>query len=115
MIKIVFERGQDQKIYGIEVSGHAGYADSGKDIVCAAVSSQVISVENSMYKLLGIEMPTVINEQEGGYLKLSLPEIEDQDVFNQAQFLLKHLHLTYEIMSQTYPDFIQVTDITNKP
>lgn len=115
MIKIVFERDQDRNIQGIEVSGHAGYDDSGKDIVCAAVSSQVISVENSIHQLLGIEMDTIVDEVEGGYLQLRLPEIKDSKKFDQVQLLFAHLYLAYDVLSQAYPDFIQVTDFTNKP
>ena len=33
---------------GFEVSGHAGYAESGKDIVCAAISTLVINAINSI-------------------------------------------------------------------
>ena len=33
---------------GFEVSGHAGYAESGKDIVCAAISMLVLNTINSI-------------------------------------------------------------------
>ena len=37
---------------GFSVSGHAGYADSGKDIVCAAVSSAVQLTANGITVVL---------------------------------------------------------------
>lgn len=40
MIHAVFER-KNGRLCSVRVSGHAGYADAGQDIVCAAVSSAV--------------------------------------------------------------------------
>ena len=40
MIRVRFY-GSGETLKGFELSGHAGYAKSGKDIVCAAVSSAV--------------------------------------------------------------------------
>jgi uncharacterized protein YsxB (DUF464 family) len=40
MIKAVFEK-KNGRVCGVSVSGHAGYADAGEDIVCASVSSAV--------------------------------------------------------------------------
>lgn len=46
-------------------SGHAGYADAGSDIVCAAISMLVINTINSLDTLTGTEMQVVTNEEEG--------------------------------------------------
>ena len=46
MIKIKGQVDTKGVIRQLELSGHAGAGEYGKDIVCAAVSSQVISVEN---------------------------------------------------------------------
>ena len=43
MIKADFER-SGGKLIGFCVSGHSGYSDPGSDIVCASVSSAVISM-----------------------------------------------------------------------
>lgn len=40
MIQAVFER-KNGRFCGVTVTGHAGYADAGEDIVCASVSSAV--------------------------------------------------------------------------
>ena len=37
----------DNEIVSIEMNGHSGYAESGKDIVCAGVSSLVYAALNS--------------------------------------------------------------------
>ena len=48
MINAVFYR-QNGSFYAFEVKGHAGYAESGKDIVCASVSSAVQLTVNLLY------------------------------------------------------------------
>ena len=45
MIRVV------KKSNTIEISGHAGYSEYGKDIVCASVSSVIITVVNSIMNI----------------------------------------------------------------
>ena len=50
LIKVKFEY-KNNKIIGFKVSGHANYDDYGKDIVCASVSSIVITSINLMISI----------------------------------------------------------------
>ena len=52
MIKVVFYK-SGMRYYGFHVSGHAGYDDSGKDIVCAAVSAMTMLVINTIEVVWG--------------------------------------------------------------
>lgn len=108
MIKITVYQDKDQ-VRRLTLTGHAGFAEEGSDIVCAAVSSQVISVENSLYHLLGIEMQTEINQVDGGYLDLILPEIDSRSLMSQAQLLLHHLVYALEVTQEAYPEYIKMT------
>ncbi len=45
--------------------GHSGFARSGKDIVCAAISILVINTINSMEELTGEEMDITTDEKAG--------------------------------------------------
>lgn len=38
MITVKFKENHKEKSLSLEISGHAGYADAGKDIVCSAAS-----------------------------------------------------------------------------
>ena len=51
MTKIVIRKDQNGAYRQVICSGHAGYANAGKDIVCAAVSSIVITTINALLKL----------------------------------------------------------------
>ena len=50
MIKVNI-KAKDGNINSIKISGHAGYDVSGKDIVCAAVSSITITTINALIRL----------------------------------------------------------------
>lgn len=45
--------------------GHSGFAESGKDIVCASISILVINTINSLEELAAEDMETTTNEETG--------------------------------------------------
>ena len=51
MIKVTFFQNADRSFAGFEVRGHAGAAEAGEDIVCAAVSALVTNAVNSIDEL----------------------------------------------------------------
>ena len=65
MTHISIYRTKEGKYRGITCIGHAGYGNSGEDIVCAAISALVINTNNSLEQLAGIDPAAVINEEEG--------------------------------------------------
>ena len=70
MTKIrIFRRGKNYR--GFEASDHAGYAEEGEDIVCAAVSVLTINAVNSIEYLAGDK---VEEREDDGYLSCSFPE-----------------------------------------
>ncbi len=48
MVRVTILKDQKDICRGFETSGHAGYADKGQDIVCAAVSALTINTVNSL-------------------------------------------------------------------
>ena len=48
MVRVTILKDQKDICRGFETSGHAGYADKGQDIVCAAVSVLTINTINSL-------------------------------------------------------------------
>ncbi|MFA5757959.1 MAG: ribosomal-processing cysteine protease Prp, partial [Clostridia bacterium] len=73
MIKIkVFT--DENRILGIEVNGHANYADIGKeDIVCSAVSSVIQTAMLGLMQVVGIKLQ-YSNDDQKGYLNFNLPQ-----------------------------------------
>ena len=90
MIHVKFTKKADL-ITAFEMYGHAGYADSGFDIVCAAVSVLAINTVNSLEQLVGIKPFLVEDPTDGGFLRLEVKEAD----FNKpgVQILLAALEL----------------------
>ena len=78
-----------QNITGLTVSGHSGYAELGKDIVCSAISSLAQSVCVGLENVLNLKPSIKI---EDGYLECKLPQNISEDQNQKAQVLL----LTFE-------------------
>ena len=67
---------KNNEIVSIEMNGHSGYAENGKDIVCAGVSSLVYAALNSFNSIE--EDRIIVND---GMLKLNLrgKKVSDHD------------------------------------
>ena len=74
MIKVNIEKNGNNKINKIYIKGHARYDESGKDIVCAAVSATVITTVNNILTLS--KTIDYVEEKEG----LTITVIKDDDV-----------------------------------
>ena len=89
-----------QRIHKFELNGHAGYAEYGQDIVCAAVSALSISAVNGLEYFLPIKPEIDVNDPLG-FLSCTLPSLEPQTL-DQAQWILKTFVLGIESIQQSY-------------
>ncbi|MDE1548385.1 ribosomal-processing cysteine protease Prp [Jeotgalibaca caeni] len=108
MITAKFSHDEEGQICSFEITGHAGYADAGEDIVCAAVSVLAIETVNSIDKMVDHQMIVKEADQDGGYLYAHVQSnlsLKQQEI---SQILLQHLYLSLQDVSATYPDFVQL-------
>lgn len=79
----------------IEIKGHANYDEEGKDIVCASVSTIVITTINAM---LRFDKESIKYEQKDGYISLDLlKSTKEIDILKQNMIeLLKELEQDYK-------------------
>ena len=56
---------------GFVISGHAGYAEEGYDIICSAVSALSVTTVNAIDSLAHVYVET---EQEDGYISCQFPK-----------------------------------------
>lgn len=93
MIKIEVDY-NDNKVSGFKVTGHANFADYGKDIVCASVSSIVIT---SVNLALELDDTSVSYEQKEGLITVTINK--DNDIINKIFInminMLKELEKDY--------------------
>ena len=102
MIKITIFK-KKASVCGYAISGHAGYAIEGKDIVCAAVSVLGINTANAIDALTKTKIQA--QAAESGYLKVMLSDTID----DKAQVLLDAFSLgvqeIYNEYGKTYIHF----------
>ena len=98
MIKIHVKK-KDNQINGISIKGHANYADYGQDIVCAAVSSIVITSINA---IINIDK-NAIEYNDTMFIK----NIKKDDITNKL--LTNMLNMLNEL-KKDYPKNIQIRE-----
>lgn len=64
MITVVIGGSEDGRIRGFEISGHSGYAESGEDIICAAISVLGQTAIVSLKELTDLRVEYEIDEGE---------------------------------------------------
>ena len=111
MTKIKFFKNHD--IYtGFECSGHSGYAEYGKDIVCASISSMTQMTCLGIVQVLNIPAEIVRNDDKG-YIKIKLPESIDKSLQDKVQVLINTLKLSLEDLLEGYAKYIKLEVIEN--
>jgi hypothetical protein len=90
--------------------GHAGYAEHGKDIVCAAVSVLGVTCVNSLESLLHIMV--ILEKNRDGLLSFTLPPLLQDDQMHDAQLLMGALYVGLQAIAEEYPDNLSLS-ITN--
>lgn len=88
MTVLTFYQDDLGNIKGFRSEGHSGYAETGSDIVCSAISALVINTVNSIERFTETGM-NVEADEEKGIIKVSFPKAPDHD----ADLLLKSLIL----------------------
>ena len=68
MIKATIFRNNADELVGFEISGHAGFAERGQDIVCAAVSFLATTVVNSLEEHFLLNPITTLKKQRASTL-----------------------------------------------
>ena len=84
----------------ITIKGHAGYDDKGKDIVCASVSSIVITTINGIIEIDpdAIDYSDLDNE-------IIIRKLKEDETVNK---LLKNMILLLESLEKDYKDYIKI-------
>ena len=84
----------------ITISGHAGFADYGKDIVCASASSIITASVNDM---MTVNKEAVLYSDDGNIIKIEL--IKQDDLVNK---LFANLKALLNSLEKDYPENIKI-------
>ncbi|MBO4913843.1 MAG: ribosomal-processing cysteine protease Prp [Oscillospiraceae bacterium] len=100
---------EGKRITGFDVTGHSGYADEGRDIVCAAITSAVRLAEATINDVLGLAANVKVRDKSGS-ISIHVPGgLSDRDE-HAVQGLLSGLMLYFTELHDEYPDNIEVLE-----
>ena len=91
---------RDDVLCGFDLQGHSESAPSGRDIVCAAVSSAAYMAANTVTDVCGC---TADIREEDGHFTLTVTKGEAN-----AQAILQGFQLHMEGLAEQYPNFIKI-------
>lgn len=104
MIKFTTVKNTDGSIQRFMVDGHSGFAESGEDIVCAAVSSTVWMTINGIEKQ---NLARLSYEERDGFVDC----IVEEKFSDGADVLLNSLVMFIAELSGQYKEFLKLTQV----
>ena len=108
MITINIKRNDKNEIIKFSLEGHAGYAKSGNDIVCAAVSA----ITNMI--IIGFEKLDIVpnfEKNDDGYLSFELPDNLSKEQNDKIQYLLNCMTDEFMDIQNNYVKHVKVNEI----
>ena len=106
MTRIVFYK-QGEDFVRIESNGHTGYAGSGEDIVCAAISALLQGAALGVRDVAGVRAKYRVNEEKGSLL-LELPSDIGAAESHDCNVILETLLLSVSDIAKGYSEYIEV-------
>ena len=105
MIRVTVYKTSRHEYTGFDVTGHAGYDDPGKDIVCAAASALVINAINSIDHFTD-DKTSCVSDEESGSITFRFAQIPSHD----AALLLDSMILGLEEIEEDndYEPYIDI-------
>ncbi len=108
MITASFEQSREKGILSMELRGHAGFAELGKDPVCAGASVLAMTAAQcvrSMEQAGRLQKKAHILIRGGRVLVTAKPR---EEAFDEARLLFWAVETGLRLLSEAYPGYIQV-------
>ncbi len=103
MITVVVFKNKQNQIIRFTVNGHAGFAESGSDIVCAAATVAAMTAVNGLTDVANIAMEPQV---ASGHIDCVLPSVLSAKQRHDADVLLNSMMLTFDNLAELYADYI---------
>ena len=97
MIFVTIFKDSSKQYKAFSILGHAGYAESGMDIICASVSVLGINTINSIEKFTGDDI-TYNMDEDSGLLTMTF----DNTVSSESKLLVDAMILGLEDIAESY-------------
>ena len=108
MVTVRIFRNKQGDIIRFQLSGHAGFAPAGEDIVCAAVSMLVINTINSIEEFTKDKIHC--QAEESGWIEAWFEMGKNEKVSHDAALLLKAMVKGLYEVKKEYGSYISIND-----
>ena len=108
MTTLTVER-ENGAISALIVSGHAGFAQSGQDIVCAAVSVLITTGINALATVAGV-ISEVQQDEKTALISCCVPTELSKQAAHDAQVILRTVLQGFEDIAEAYPKHFKIID-----
>ncbi|MGP1544167.1 MAG: ribosomal-processing cysteine protease Prp [Candidatus Fimenecus sp.] len=108
MIKAKFEHSSDGNTLILSVSGHAGSAEKGKDLICASVSIltyTIAQIVQSFYDEKKLKKQPTIKLDDGNAVITCKPR---KDIYKEALYAYIIIMTGFKILQYNYPEYVQL-------
>lgn len=100
-------RRDENGVCGLTVKGHAGYARSGSDIVCAAASVLITTCANALQSVANIN-PIIEVTEKPALIAVALPEDLSPHQDHDARIILQTALQGFTDVAAQYPRYLQI-------
>ena len=97
--------------FRLEVTGHAGYEQAGKDIVCAAASmldNALAGALDEMEQRGRCEMKAVVNEMKGSFMVWANPTM---GAVSECKAYFRMAVKGFRMLQQAYPGLVSIREV----
>ena len=117
MTKVVFYKSGDT-FWGFEEQGHSGFAASGNDIVCSAISAMTMLVINAIEVAYAADVDYVIDEETTNVRVSSCSALPEYEQDERKRYAISGLIMAYYYqlndLVEEYYDYLDVEVIEKK-
>lgn len=109
MVEVIFCESENRDTYIMTAVGHAGYADEGEDIVCAAISTLIYTLAQNVKDMedLGWLKKRAVLKLENGDTKITCkPRVERR---NAAKLIFTCIQRGIAMLAANYPESLELT------
>ena len=116
MTTVVFYK-RNGVFYGFRETGHAGFAEAGQDILCAALSAMTMLVVNTLEVTYGLDVEYTVDEKSTDITVVcrgALPDQSEEKKQYAASGLFYSYYLQLNDMLDDYYDYLDVDAVEMK-
>ncbi|MBE6637563.1 MAG: ribosomal-processing cysteine protease Prp [Ruminococcaceae bacterium] len=114
MVKITFFK-RDGVYFGFRETGHAGFDDAGKDIVCAAISAMTMLVINAIEVSYASDVEYSIDEDTADIEVRAYGALPENSEDPAKQYAIAGIMQAYFLqlvdMIEDYDEYLDVTEV----